>query len=106
MNQTNRKNRNRTSRSSIPTSAPRPDATEAALSLILPPTAFVVLRAYLRIARAVYSTPEMSMREALELMDDDSGFEELELVVGCCVEVAKQRKTARLADWPIKAKAR
>lgn len=79
---------------------PRPDATEAALSLILPPTALKVFRAYLQIVRITFGDPRMPMREALELMDDDCGFDELESVACAYVEYADRRKTAPLTDRP------
>lgn len=82
MNQTNRtrKNHNRTR-----ASAPRPDATEAALSLILPPTAFKVFRTFLGLARGVYHNPAMTMREALALMDKSAeGFGPLAVAVVAC----------------------
>lgn len=72
MNQTTRKNRNRT-----PTSAPRPDATEAALSLILPPAAFKVFRVFLGVARGQHGDSAMTMREALEHLEYGCGFDAL-----------------------------
>ena len=79
MNQTNRtrKNRNR-----IQTSAPRPDATEAALSLILPPAAFKVFRVFLGVTRTYRDAPAMTMREALAQLEGAPGCEVLEATAG------------------------
>lgn len=70
MNQTNRNNR---TLSNTPANTLPPDATEAALSLILPPAAFAVFQAYLRNSRAACRVPGMSMREALERMGCSCG---------------------------------
>jgi hypothetical protein len=90
MNQTNRtrKNRNRTQ-----ASARRPDATEAALSLILPPAAFKVFRVFLGLARAHRGDPAMTMREAFAHLECAHGCDVLEATAGAFAEAFRDGRT-------------
>lgn len=90
MNQTHRKNRNR---NHTPANTQRTDATEAALSLILPPAAFKVFQCFLGVTRLQHNNPAMTMREAFTHLEYAHGCDALESAASALAEAFRAGRT-------------